>query len=779
MAGWYLHSLPLIQVFPNFAPMQYNTALGFITGGLGLIFVIINQSILSRLFGIFTFVIGFLTLIQYAFGINLGIDELLMDGYLMDQTSHPGRMAPNTALCFLLTGTSIFLFTQWHRDYVESAIEIVGMLIIALALTALLGYIQGVEKAYGWGNFTRMALHTIFGFILLGFSISIYVWNQKKYREFTLPLAIMFLLSVGILHFDFISPLGVATGASYCLLLFCSLWYSNPYSVYIFAVIASLLTLLGLIISPGTDIEYNIALLNRCISISVIWIVAVLLLQLRKTQFQFQKNALRLDNIINNSLIGIITINENGQIESFNHACETLFGYSEQELLGQNVNRLMAEPFRSEHDQYLKNYSKTGQAKILGIGRNVVAKRKDGMEFPIFLSVSEIYLSDRKIYSGFIRDISDIEQLNNQLQHEKNLLTILMDNIPDSIYFKDSNRRFTRVNKGQSSLLGITNPDEALGKSDEDFFVDEMAESTKKEEEKIIQTKTPVINYQREVKDKNGNTRWHLDTKFPILNSDGECTGIVGTARNITEIKKTEQELIKQKEELAKSNQQLEEFSYVASHDLQEPLRTVNNYMTLLKRKYGDTIDPNALRYIENSVDAAKRMSALIQDLLAFSRVTTHASDFVDVNVYDVLNTALKNLEHSIQEKNADVQFDPIPIIVADKGQFLQLIQNLVGNALKYVENPVPQVHILCKDKETEWLFSVQDNGIGIDPKFHDRIFKTFQRLHTREEYSGTGIGLAICQRIVERHGGKIWVESEEGKGSTFYFTIAKDLRNE
>lgn len=777
--GWYTENSALIQLLPNLVPMQYNTALGFLLGGISLLLALNRLFFLSQLFGILTSLIGFLTLVQYTFSINLGIDELLMEGYLMDQTSHPGRMAPNTALCFMLTGICITLFSGWKNSYIESTLEIIGMLIISLALTALLGYLQGVESAYGWGNFSRMALHTAIGFIILGFGISTFIWEQKQKRVLTLPLAILFLLCVGILHFDFVSPMGVATGSAYCLLLFCSLWYSKPYTVYVFAVIATLLTLFGLIISPNSNSEIEIAILNRVISITVIWILAVLLYQLRKTQYESEKSAMRLDTIINNSIAGIITINENGLIESFNQASNEMFGYTEQEVLGQNIKILMPEPFHSEHDQYIQNYQTTGQAKIIGNSRKVMAKRKNGSEFPIDLSVSEIFLSDRKIYSGIIRDISELEQLNAQLEYEKKLLTILMDNIPDSIYFKDTFRRFTRVNKGQANLLGITNPDDAIGKSDEDFFVEDMAKSTKEEEEKIIQTQIPLIDFQREVIEKGGVKRWHLDTKFPIINSKGVCTGIVGTARNITNIKESEQELIKQKEELAKSNQQLNEFSYVASHDLQEPLRTVGNYMMLLKRKFGDTLDPGALRYVDNAVDATKRMSVLIQDLLTFSRVTTTVSEYVEVNLNVVLKTVLENLDLSIQEKNAVIEYDELPTINADEQQIMQLFQNLTGNALKYVKDDSPFVKIACEDKQTEWMFSIQDNGIGIDPKFHERVFQAFQRLHTREEYSGTGIGLAICQRIVERHGGEMCMESEEGIGSTFYFTIKKDLKNE
>jgi signal transduction histidine kinase len=225
-------------------------------------------------------------------------------------------------------------------------------------------------------------------------------------------------------------------------------------------------------------------------------------------------------------------------------------------------------------------------------------------------------------------------------------------------------------------------------------------------------------------------------------------------------------------EELKRSNKELEEFAYVASHDLQEPLRMVTGYSQLLAKRYGDRLDQKAKEYIGFAVDGAKRMQGLIEDLLTYSRVGSKGKVFAWTDCEVVLGKALAGLQIAIQECGATVTHDPLPTVMGDDFQLGQLFQNLLGNAIKYRNSKAPQVHVSCKKEIGKWVFSVNDNGIGIDPQYHERVFTIFQRLHTKEQYPGSGIGLAICKKIVERHGGKIWIESELGKGSTFYFTL-------
>ena len=243
-------------------------------------------------------------------------------------------------------------------------------------------------------------------------------------------------------------------------------------------------------------------------------------------------------------------------------------------------------------------------------------------------------------------------------------------------------------------------------------------------------------------------------------------------AFQIEEKGKRADELVMINAELARSNAELEQFAYVATHDLQEPLRAVASCVQLLQKRYEGQLDERAQEFITHAVDGTKRMQTLINDLLAYSRISTDAQVFASTNCEMVLKEALANLVVAISESGAVVTQDALPTVSGDATQLTQLFQNLIGNALKFREERPPQIHIGAVRDNGDWRFSVADNGIGMEPQYFERVFLVFQRLHTRKEYQGTGIGLAICKKVVERHGGRIWAESEPGQGATFCFTI-------
>jgi light-regulated signal transduction histidine kinase (bacteriophytochrome) len=237
------------------------------------------------------------------------------------------------------------------------------------------------------------------------------------------------------------------------------------------------------------------------------------------------------------------------------------------------------------------------------------------------------------------------------------------------------------------------------------------------------------------------------------------------------------EQMRRQASELTRSNSELEQFAYVASHDLQEPLRMITGYTNLLAKRYGGKLDQDADDFIGFAVNGAKRMHVLINDLLSYSRAGNNRNRLTQTNCEETLARTLASLQAAIEESGAAITHDDLPTVMADRTQMDQLFQNLIGNAIKYRGADPPQIHVGCQRDGGWWVFSVRDNGIGIDPRYSERIFIIFQRLHTRDEYSGTGIGLAICKKIVERHGGKIWIESELGQGTTCYFKLPLEPR--
>lgn len=279
---------------------------------------------------------------------------------------------------------------------------------------------------------------------------------------------------------------------------------------------------------------------------------------------------------------------------------------------------------------------------------------------------------------------------------------------------------------------------------------------------------------------RNDGSEFPAALTLGVVRSDADMiTHHVLEFSDITELRHAREELLQRTKELSRSNQELEQFAYVASHDLQEPLRMIASYTQLIAQRYRGKLDADADEFIGYAVDGATRMQAIINDLLKLSRVDTHHMAFSRVNAQNALDRALANLRLVIEESGADMVCDPLPELDADVSQLTQLFQNLIANALKFRGSDTPRIQIGAQPLGEEWVFHVRDNGIGIAPEYSEKIFLMFQRLHSKKEYPGTGIGLTICKKIIEHHGGRIWVESEQGKGSTFYFSIPTTLNQQ
>lgn len=351
-------------------------------------------------------------------------------------------------------------------------------------------------------------------------------------------------------------------------------------------------------------------------------------------------------------------------------------------------------------------------------------------------------------------------------------LSYAVEQSPSAVVITDTCGNIEYVNHKFSQLTGYTF-EEAIGQNPRILKSDHTLLDTYKE---LWETITSGKEWYGIFcnKKKSGELFWESASISPVRNPEGIITNYVALKEDITGKIQDEERLAQMMADLQRSNKELEQFAYVASHDLQEPLRMVASYMQLLQRRYKDKLDKDANDFINYAVDGSKRMQELIHDLLAYSRVGSQGKELEPVDIATVLDRAIRNLEESINDRGAVVTHNAMPTVFADRSQITQLFQNLISNAIKYHDEATPRIHVSSKENEKDVTFSVSDNGIGIDPQYYDRIFTIFQRLHGKNEYSGTGIGLAICKKIVERHNGAIWVKSLSGKGSTFYFTIPK-----
>lgn len=339
---------------------------------------------------------------------------------------------------------------------------------------------------------------------------------------------------------------------------------------------------------------------------------------------------------------------------------------------------------------------------------------------------------------------------------------------PDMVFSLDTEGKVREINSAVTSMLGYE-IQEAVGQHISTFIEPGDMEKTSNYVNQALEGKPN--NFEIFLMRKDKNALQFSITLFPII-TNGIINGVYGIGKDITKIRLAEDTLIDYSKKLEQSNKDLQQFAYVASHDLQEPLRMVTSYLQLLEKRYKENLDKDAHEFIDFAVDGAKRMQKLIRDLLNYSRVSTQGNEFKLVNSQEVLERVLRNIEHKIREKDVQITSDPLPMIVGDENQLVQLLQNLIVNGIKFNDKEKSHIHISAEKKDTNWIFSVKDNGIGIREEYQERIFTIFQRLHTRDEYEGTGIGLAICKRIMERHDGLIWVESKGKGGTTFYFSV-------
>jgi PAS domain S-box-containing protein len=476
--------------------------------------------------------------------------------------------------------------------------------------------------------------------------------------------------------------------------------------------------------------------------------------------------------ILDAALDCIITIDHEERILEFNPAAERAFGYPRDAVLGRKMGELIIPPgYREAHRRGLRRYLDTGEGPVLGRRIEMPALRADGTEFPAEISIVPTVFDRQPTFTGFLRDITE----RKRAEEARQLLADIVESSDDIIISKSLDGIITSWNKAAERIFGYS-AEEVVGKHISLLMAPDHDEDMPRILD-CIRRGERVDHFETKRKAKDGHIVDVSLTVSPIRDTAGNIVGVSKLARDITERKQAEEALKRYAEALARSNADLKQFAYVASHDLQAPLRSVAGFCQLLEKNYGNQFDERGKKWLRLLIQESKNMQALVQGVLRFSQVETAGQSFQQTASATAVQQALAHLCSIREESGAQVTYDELPVVAADANQLCDLFQNLIENAIKYRGDKPPRVHVSARRQGMEWVFSVRDNGIGIAQEHHERIFDMFQRLHVQEEIPGTGIGLTLCKRIVERHGGKIWIESTPGEGSLISFTLPVGVR--
>lgn len=473
----------------------------------------------------------------------------------------------------------------------------------------------------------------------------------------------------------------------------------------------------------------------------------------------------RLAAIVDSSDDAIVGKDLNGIILSWNRGAERIFGYTAEEVIGRHISLIAAPERADEIPDILARVSRGERIDHY----ETLRKTKDGRILTVSLTVSPIRDAAGTIIaaSKIARNIT--EQKMSFALNER--LAAIVESSDDAIISKDLQGYIRTWNKGAERIFGYTS-DEIIGRHISILAAPDRVDEIPNILDRIRRGER-VDHYQTKRKTKSGRILTVSLTVSPIRDAAGTIVGASKVARDITDRERHEQELRQANDALSRSNADLQQFVYSASHDLQEPLRMVSIYSELLKKEFGEKLGPDAAEYIGYTVQGALRMEQLLHDLRAYTLASTSAQEATEeIDARIVLDKALQNLETAIKDSGASISVGALPHVRLLGFQLEQIFQNLIGNAIRYRNNVPLRIEVAARLQEQYWLFSIQDNGIGIGPEYKEQVFELFKRLHSVAEYPGTGMGLAICKRIVERAGGRIWVESELGRGATFFFTI-------
>lgn len=479
----------------------------------------------------------------------------------------------------------------------------------------------------------------------------------------------------------------------------------------------------------------------------------------------FEKAASKAQSLLETAPDAMVIVNQGGQIVLVNAQTENLFGYSKQELLGQDVEILIPDEFLKHHKKHRDKYFGQPKTRSMGQGMELYGKKKNGSKFPVEISLSPLKTEEGIFVSAAIRDITFRKKAENKFKG-------LLESAPDAVVIVGEDGKIQLVNTQVVNIFGF-NKEELIGKKVEILIPERYRKSHHGHRHSFFTSpKMRPMGAGLELLGlrKNGEEFPVEISLSPLETEEGVL--VSAAIRDITDRKQAEMDLEIFNQQLQTKNKELEQFAYVASHDLQEPLRTVTSFTELLAEEYSHLFDETGHKSIRFITEATGRMSELIKGLLDYGRIGLNR-ELKTVDCAILLNEIQNDLASVIAETDAKLESDALPKIQAYETEMRMLFQNLITNAIKFRKpGTAPRISVTSESVNEAWKFEVKDNGIGIPEEYKERIFVIYQRLHTRDQYEGIGMGLAHCQKIAELHGGTIWVDSQPGKGSTFSFTI-------